>query len=82
MTITEMLQQSGILTVLGMTVVFIFLWIMIICMSLMHKLIRAMKWDKDVTMPKNDNMQKTGKTIPPEHVSAISAAVTEYQKKE
>jgi Na+-transporting methylmalonyl-CoA/oxaloacetate decarboxylase gamma subunit len=37
MTITEMFEQSAILTVLGMTVVFIFLWLMIICVNLVGK---------------------------------------------
>ena len=34
MTIMEMLQQSVFLTVLGMAVVFVFLWLMIVCMVL------------------------------------------------
>ena len=49
-------------------------------MTLLHKLIRAMKWDKDIMESKNDTVQKPG--IPPEHISAISAAVTEYRKNE
>lgn len=39
MTIVEMLGQSGILTVLGMGVVFAFLAIMIFCMNLSGKII-------------------------------------------
>jgi Na+-transporting methylmalonyl-CoA/oxaloacetate decarboxylase gamma subunit len=34
MTIFEMLQQSAVLTILGMTVVFVFLWIMVVCVNL------------------------------------------------
>lgn len=47
MTITEMLSQSGILTLLGMGVVFSFLIILIVCISLSSKLIRVFKLDKD-----------------------------------
>ena len=47
MTITQMLGQSLILTGLGMGVVFSFLIIMICCMSLSSKLIKALKLDKE-----------------------------------
>ncbi len=47
MTITEMLSQSGVLTLLGMGVVFSFLIILIICISLSSKLIQALKLDKE-----------------------------------
>ena len=47
MTIAEMLQQSGILTLLGMGVVFSFLIIMIACMYLLHVVLRAFKLDKE-----------------------------------
>jgi len=82
MTIMEMLQQSAVLTVLGMTVVFVFLWIMIVCMNLIAKLIRKMGWDKDIEQPKYQPPQKTNGTMTPEITAAISAAVSEYQKKE
>jgi len=45
MTITEMLGQSGILTVLGMGVVFAFLVIMIGAMNLLHAVIHALGLD-------------------------------------
>ena len=45
MTITEMLGQSLILTVLGMGAVFVFLIIMIQAMILVNKIIRAFKLD-------------------------------------
>jgi sodium pump decarboxylase gamma subunit len=47
MTIIEMLQQSAILTILGMAVVFLFLWIMILCVSAVGKLIHNIERDKD-----------------------------------
>jgi oxaloacetate decarboxylase gamma subunit len=84
MTIMEMLGQSGILTVLGMGIVFSFLAILIICVTLLGKVVHALKLDKDVTDPApaaprpaaapstNNNAAVT---------AAISAAVNEYQKK-
>ena len=47
MTITEMLGQSGLLTLLGMCVVFSFIIILIICMTIMKAVIHALKLDKD-----------------------------------
>jgi Na+-transporting methylmalonyl-CoA/oxaloacetate decarboxylase gamma subunit len=38
MTILEMLKQSAILTLLGMTIVFVFLWVMIGCVSMAGRL--------------------------------------------
>jgi oxaloacetate decarboxylase gamma subunit len=81
MTIIEMLQQSGILTILGMAVVFAFLWLMIICVSLVGKLIHRMGWDKDVLQQKNEAPRNNSGTVTPQIAAAISAAVTEYQKK-
>jgi sodium pump decarboxylase gamma subunit len=80
MTITEMLGQSAILTVLGMSVVFIFLWIMIICVSGVARLIHKMAWDKDI-LPEKDTSKNTGGTVSPEVTAAISAAVTEHRKR-
>ena len=82
MTIMVMLQQSGILTVLGMAVVFVFLWIMIVCVNLTAKLIHKLGWDKDIEQSKHHPPQKSGGTVSPEITAAISAAVMEYQKKE
>jgi oxaloacetate decarboxylase gamma subunit len=78
MTIIEMLQQSAVLTLLGMTIVFAFLWIMIICVSLAGRLIRQMGWDKDV-QPKEPVVSGT-QSVGPELVAAITAAVTEHRK--
>jgi oxaloacetate decarboxylase gamma subunit len=47
MTIVEMLGQSGILTVLGMCVVFSFLVIMIGCMNLLRIFVHAAGLDKE-----------------------------------
>lgn len=46
MTINEMLGQSGLLTLLGMCVVFSFIIILIICMKLLQLAVHAFKLDK------------------------------------
>ncbi|MDR1374797.1 MAG: OadG family protein [Treponema sp.] len=79
MTIIEMLEQSAILTALGMTVVFLFLWIMIVCVNLTYKAIRKLGMDKDVRQSPPP-AAKTG--IPPQTAAAITAAVNEYRKNE
>jgi oxaloacetate decarboxylase (Na+ extruding) subunit gamma len=65
MTISEMLQQSGILTLLGMGVVFSFLVIMIACMHLLHAAVHAFNLDTD------SKEETTVKSAP---VAAASAA--------
>lgn len=47
MTITQMLGQSAILTLLGMGVVFSFLVILIFAMKLVEKLVKAFKLDQE-----------------------------------
>ena len=51
MTISEMLGQSAILTLLGVGVVFCFLIILICAMHLLHAIVVALKIDKDKTKP-------------------------------
>ena len=80
MTIFDMLEQSVVLTVLGMAVVFTFLWLMVICVNLTSKLIAKISRDKDAPQPGSENSTNTG--AQPGHIAAISAAVTEYQKGE
>ena len=80
MTIMEMLQQSTVLTILGMAVVFVFLWLMIICVNLVAKLIHKLGLDKDIEQPKYQPPQKPSGTVPPEITASITAAVMEYQK--
>ena len=52
MNVEQMLGQSGILTLLGMGVVFSFLIIMILCMYLLHAILHALKLDKDAPASK------------------------------
>ena len=80
MTITEMLQQSGILTVLGMAVVFSFLCVLVFSVNLMSKIIRKFGWDNDIEAQKNEPSGKKDKTVPREVVAAVTAAIAEYRK--
>jgi oxaloacetate decarboxylase gamma subunit len=80
MTIMEMLGQSGILTVLGMGIVFSFLAILIVCVTLLGKLVHAMKWDKDVTDTKPAAPARPSSNNNAAVTAAISAAVNQYQK--
>ncbi|MDR1445355.1 MAG: OadG family protein [Treponema sp.] len=82
MTIIEMLEQSALLTVLGMAVVFAFLWFMIISVNATAKLVHKMGWDKDVQESKNPPSGNTSRPAAPEITAAITAAVTEYREKE
>jgi oxaloacetate decarboxylase gamma subunit len=81
MTIMEMMQQSAVLTVLGMFVVFAFLWLLIICVNCVAKITHALGLDKDVQPPKEKNPANTSGTIPSEIIAAITAAITEHRKK-
>lgn len=80
MTIMEMLGQSGILTVLGMSIVFGFLVILIICVSFLGKIVHALKWDKDVTESGQGGSASGGTANNSAVTAAISAAVNEYRK--
>jgi oxaloacetate decarboxylase gamma subunit len=81
MTILEMLEQSGVLTLLGMGVVFGFLAIMIICVTLTGKLIHAVGADRDVTPGRAPVSVPAGKPADAGAITAaITAAVAEYQK--
>jgi oxaloacetate decarboxylase gamma subunit len=81
MTIVEMLRQSAILTFPGMTVVFVFLWIMIICVNAAGKLIHGMGRDKDIQQPEPLSPKTANGRVSAEVTAVITAAVTEYRKK-
>jgi oxaloacetate decarboxylase gamma subunit len=81
MTILEMLGQSGVLTLLGMSVVFGFLAIMIICVTLTGKFIHAIGADKDLNRSEAPAALPVSDAAPAGAVTAaIVAAVAEYQK--
>jgi sodium pump decarboxylase gamma subunit len=76
MTIVEMLQQSAVLTLLGMAVVFAFLWLMIVCVGWVGKLVHKLGLDKDVLPPENKTSKNTSGTITPAKTAAVTAAIT------
>jgi oxaloacetate decarboxylase gamma subunit len=84
MTIVEMLSQSGVLSLLGMGVVFGFLVILIVSVSLVGKGIHTLGLDKDVRAPAKPAVPAGPSTAAKTAAvtAAISAAVTEYRKSE
>jgi oxaloacetate decarboxylase gamma subunit len=72
-----MLEQSGILTLLGMGIVFSFLFILIIAISGIGKIINALKLNKEL-MP--HALAATPSINAVSVTAAISAAVKEYRK--
>ena len=65
-----MMQQSAILTILGMAIVFGFLAIMVFCINLFGKIIN---------LARQEQPAEKEKTLP-EIAAVISAAVNEYRK--
>jgi oxaloacetate decarboxylase gamma subunit len=81
MTIIEMLGQSGVLTVLGMGVVFSFLIIMIFAITAVGKIIIALKLNKGLmtqVLASPSASVASGNAV--SVTAAISAAVNEYRK--
>ena len=82
MTIAEMLGQSGVLTLLGMGIVFSFLIILIVSVSTAGKIIHALGADKDAgaspALRAGSSGGGAGKTTAV--AAAITAAVNEYRK--
>lgn len=72
MTITDMLSQSALLTVLGMGVVFGFLIVMIIFMNITAKIIKKMGLDKDEAPAKGSGAKKAA---PAQNTAAVVAAI-------
>lgn len=80
MDIIEMLGQSGVLSLLGMSVVFGFLIILVIAVTVMGKIVHALGADKDLVKAPD---AAAGAAVKSTAVAAaITAAVTEYQKNE
>ena len=83
MTIAEMFGQSGVLALLGMGIVFSFLIILIVFMTLVAKIINALGWDADVQAPKHAGAAAapaSGAAGSAAVVAAVTAAVNEYRK--
>lgn len=82
MTISQMLQQSGILTLLGMCVVFSFLIIMILAMNLLRVIVHALHLDKDLEEKKDTPSSPAVTPAAQDNgavVAAIAAAVLEKE---
>ncbi|MDR3275749.1 MAG: OadG family protein [Treponema sp.] len=80
MTVDAMLEQSGVLTLLGMGIVFFFLVILIVVVSLMGKLVQALEQDRD-GRPLGGAAGLAAQAADHGAVTAaITAAVTEYRK--
>lgn len=79
MTIAEMLSQSGLLTLLGMCVVFGFIIILIGCMKILQLFVQAFKSNKKESLNTTSNssptpvQQVTGQDL--SVIAAIAAAV-------
>ena len=82
MTIFDMLQQSAVLTVLGMAVVFAFLWIMVICVGTMGKIFQKAEQKNEQAKLDAVQVQGVNEAVNPAVIAAISAAIAEYQKRE
>ena len=80
MTIMEMLGQSGVLSVLGMGIVFGFLIIMIITVTLVGKVIQSLTKDQPAVAP-TGTAAPTASANDASVTAAISVAVNEYRKK-
>jgi oxaloacetate decarboxylase gamma subunit len=89
MTIAEMLQQSGVLTLLGLGVVVLFLTILIVCVALMGTVVRAVESSRRPLQPQAVPAAEIPvlAAVPASVVEqndprivAIAAAVYEYRK--
>jgi oxaloacetate decarboxylase gamma subunit len=86
MTIAEMLGQSGVLTLLGMGIVFSFLIVLIISVTTAGKIIHALGADRDAGAPpagtggSGTRAAKTAAVASAMTAAVITAAVNEYRK--
>ena len=78
MTILDMLRQSGLLTVLGMGVVFLFIIIMIISMHILHSIIHALKLDVE---KKKESAGQVA-SAPIQQNNAVIAAIAAFLHKD
>ena len=78
MTVLEMFSQSGILTLLGMGVVFFFLIIMILAMIALHAVVHALKWDAEPAG--GQQVAAPSVSVPAEDSGAVVAAIAAVLK--
>lgn len=74
MTISEMIGQSGLLTLLGLGVVFAFIIILIVCMKLLHAAVHALKLDKDDSKS-TEQKKPAARSVAASAVTAVKPAV-------
>jgi oxaloacetate decarboxylase gamma subunit len=75
-----MLGQSGVLTLLGMGIVFSFLIVLIISVSIAGKIIHALGADKDAGALPAARAGNSGGAKTAAVTAVITAAVNEYRK--
>lgn len=80
MTISEMLAQSGLLTALGMCVVFSFIIILIVCMKLLQVIVHALKLDKEEPKQNVSSSAPAASADNGAIVAAIAAALKNKSK--
>lgn len=81
MTISEMLSQSGLLTLLGMCVVFGFIIILIGCMKILQVVVNAFKLDKDEKSNATVN-SSAAPQVPSQDLNVIAAIAAAVHDKE
>ena len=80
MTIAQMFNQSGVLALLGMSVVFGFLVILIVVVSLAGRIIHKLGLDKDLSAKPAPAVNAVSGGADGAVVAAITAAVRAYRK--
>ena len=82
MTIFQMLDQSWVLTLLGMGIVFSFLVILVVCVSIMGKIFRALGYNRDpgLVVAEAPAAHLGGSAGTGAVIAAITTAVNEYRK--
>jgi oxaloacetate decarboxylase gamma subunit len=79
MTISEMFGQSVIVTLFGMATVFIFLWLIVLSVSILGKVVRSLGLDKDAPAKSAPVRKNPSGGVKPEIAAAITAAVMRYR---
>jgi sodium pump decarboxylase gamma subunit len=81
MNIPEMLQQSGMLAIMGVGTVFGFLFSIVICITIMGNIFHTLEKNKKVQETTTKNQpNKDPTTNQGEIVAAITAAVSQYRE--
>ncbi|WP_062327749.1 OadG family protein [Treponema endosymbiont of Eucomonympha sp.] len=79
MTISYMLGQSLVLTLLGIGVVFAFIIVMIACLTLVHRIVHSLKLDAEAAAETPAASVPAAASAGTAHIAAIAAAVRAKQ---